>query len=422
MHQEKLMASQKLHRLISILVLGSIAPLQAQTNPLHDQAAPSPLQLPGSPSDPSTPAQAGNPNASEPAKTLDLRKDPPLTLRPPPKPAAARGAVEPGGKIQLDMVLSDSDGNAVTGLQPWDFKLLDQNQPRRILTFHAYDGVAVKPDLPVEIILVLDALNLPFQQVSAVRQELDRFLRANGGQLKQPLSLMLLTDKGLKVQPQPSLKGNAVAAVLAKITGSVSSINPAMGAEGQLERFQRSVRQMAVIAENEAAKPGRKLLIWVGPGWPILDRGTVTYSAKDPVRMFDTIVELSTRLREARIAVYSVAPADASLSVGKFTNLYQAFLAGVTAPKLADSGNLALKVLATQTGGQILGPGNDLAEQIDRCIADANVFYRISFDPPPAAHADEYRDLRVQVDKPGLTVRTYSGYYNDPPDHGEANH
>ncbi len=405
-----------------MLVLGFIAPGSAQTIPCRDQAAPASIQQPNAGSDPSNTPQSGSPNASEPAKTLDLRKDPQLTLRPPPRMPTPRGAVEPGGKIQLDMVVSDAMGNDVTGLQPWDFKLLDDNQPRRILTFHAYDGIAVKPDPPVEIILMLDTLNLPFQQVSAVRQELDRFLRANGGHLKQPLSLMLLTDKGLKVQPRPSLDGNAVAAVLAKVTGSISSINPAMGAEGQLERFQRSVRQMAVIAENKAARPGRKLLIWVGPGWPILDKGTVTYSAKDPVRMFDTIVELSTRLREARIAVYSVAPADASLSVGKFTNLYQAFLAGVATPKLADSGNLALKVLATQTGGQILGPGNDLAEQIDRCITDANVFYHISFDPPPAAHADEYRDLRVQVSKPGLTVRTNSGYYNQPPDHGAENH
>jgi VWFA-related protein len=171
---------------------------------------------------------------------------------------------------------------------------------------------------------------------------------------------------------------------------------------------------MAVIAENKADKPGRKLLIWIGPGWPLLDRGAVTYSQSDTQRYFDTIVELSTRLRQARIAVYSVVPGDASL--GKFSNLYQAFLPGVTAPRFADSGNLALKVLVIQTGGQIVGPSNDFAELIDRCIADANVFYRISFDPPPPVHADEYRDLKVQVNKPGLTVRTHTGYYNEPAD------
>jgi hypothetical protein len=72
-------------------------------------------------------------------------------------------------------------------------------------------------------------------------------------------------------------------------------------------------------------------------------------------------------------------------------------------------------VLVTQTGGLIQGPDNDLVSQINRCIDDANVFYRTSFNPPVPEHPDEYHDLRVVVDKPGLTVRTTTGYYNEPP-------
>ena len=75
---------------------------------------------------------------------------------------------------------------------------------------------------------------------------------------------------------------------------------------------------------------------------------------------------------------------------------------------------MALKVLVAQTGGKILGPDNDLVRQINGCIEDANAFYRLSFDPPVAEHADEYHDLKVVVDKPGVTVRTNSGYYNEP--------
>jgi VWFA-related protein len=126
-------------------------------------------------------------------------------------------------------------------------------------------------------------------------------------------------------------------------------------------------------------------------------------------------VALSTRLREARIVVYSVAPA-----VGADTTIdirYRDYLKPVKAPRDADSGDLSLKVLATQTGGKILGPNNDVVGQINKCIADANDFYRISFDPPIAEHADEYHELKVAVDKPDVTVRTNSGYYNEPPGH-----
>ena len=192
----------------------------------------------------------------------------------------------------------------------------------------------------------------------------------------------------------------------------MSVINSAMGGEGYVERFQRSAKAMDNIAQNEARKPGRKLLIWVGPGWPILNRPSDGYFDKEQRRNFENIVELSTALRQARITAYSVAP---SSTANPNALLYRSYLNPVKTYRDADFGNMALKVLVTQTGGKIFGPDNDLVGQINHCIEDANVFYQISFDPPPATHADEYHDLKVTVDKPGFMVRTNSGYYNEPP-------
>jgi VWFA-related protein len=119
-------------------------------------------------------------------------------------------------------------------------------------------------------------------------------------------------------------------------------------------------------------------------------------------------------MREARMVVYSVALSDSATGAEMHIFLYQDFLQGVKSPRQADSGNLALKVLALQSGGRILGPDNDLTGQINSCIAEANAFYTLSFDPPHAEHADEYHDLKVQVDKPGLKAQTTTGYYNQP--------
>jgi len=339
--------------------------------------------------------------------------DPVLMLRPPPHNAS--NTVIRDGRLHLDVVVKDSGGKPATGLQPWDFKLLDNGSPRKILSFRSFDGIAVKPDPPVEVILLVDTVNLPFEQVAFVRQELEQFLRKNGGRLTQPVSLFLLTDTGLRVQPRPSVDGNVLVDVVHQINGNINTINSAMGSDGYLERVQLSVRELATIAENEARKPGRKLFIWLGPGWPMLDRPADGFSEKDQSRYFDTIVELSTRLRDARIVLYSVAPSDSSVGSGKFNILYQDFLKGVSSAQQATTGNLALKVIVTQTGGQIMGPSNDLAEQIDRCISDANAFYTISFNPPPAEHADEYHSLKVQVNQADLTVRTNTSYYNEPP-------
>jgi VWFA-related protein len=120
-------------------------------------------------------------------------------------------------------------------------------------------------------------------------------------------------------------------------------------------------------------------------------------------------------MREARMALYSVALTDSSIGAGTHTTLYQDYLKGVASPLRADTGDLALKVLALQSGGRILGPDNDLAGQIGMCVAEANAFYTISFNPPGAEHANEYHDLKVQLSQPGLTARTNTGYYNQPP-------
>jgi VWFA-related protein len=198
------------------------------------------------------------------------------------------------------------------------------------------------------------------------------------------------------------------------IKGSVSTINPAMGGGGYVERFQRSAKAMDNIAQNEARKPGRKLLIWVGPGWPMLSRPADGYSEKEQRRNFANIIELTTALREARITAYSVAPGSGATPNALF---YRTFLNPVKTYRDADFGNLALKVLVTQTGGRILGPDNDLAGQINRCAEDAGAFYRVSFDPPAAERSDEYHELKFVVDKPGAIVRTNSGYYNEPAGH-----
>lgn len=101
---------------------------------------------------------------------------------------------------------------------------------------------------------------------------------------------------------------------------------------------------------------------------------------------------------------------DAGLS----DDYYRAFLDGVPTVSQANAGNLALPILAYQSGGQVLKKSKDLAADIDKCIADVESYYVLSFDSAPASNTDEYRSLQVKVDKPGLTVRTNTAYYAQP--------
>jgi hypothetical protein len=123
------------------------------------------------------------------------------------------------------------------------------------------------------------------------------------------------------------------------------------------------------------------------------------------------IVALSTELRENHTALYSISSGDFT----PYSFLYQSFLKGVRSPQEEKNGDLDVKVLATQSGGLALGPDNNMTAQIEKCVRDASAFYTISFDPPRADRPDEYHDLKVQIDKPKLTARTNTGYYNQLP-------
>jgi VWFA-related protein len=329
--------------------------------------------------------------------------------RPPsgPAPAAAPAARE--GRIKLDVVVTDKSGKPVTGLNLSDFTLLDNKQLNQILSFHAVEGSVQKAGPPTEILLLIDAANVSIQGDNVVRDQVKKFLLENGGHLVVPVSLFLLTDEGIDILSSPSMDGNALAAKAGQINFGLKKIHDA-GSWGAVQHLDLSLRTLTAIARSETKKPGRKLLLWFGTGWGTFDSSRPPAASKaQQQQWFGQIVQLSTLLRQARVSVYSLS---GGTHVADFT--YQEFLDGVKTADKANTADLTLKVLAVQSGGRILGPDNDLAGQIANCIQDGSAFYTISFDPPRASGPDEYHDLKIQIDKPKLTARTNTGYYNQP--------
>lgn len=329
---------------------------------------------------------------------------PALTSHPAPTPEKRKGP------DYLDVMVTDKAGAPVSGLELKDFTLLDNNQPGKILSFQAFGGGSQKATPPVEVILLIDTVNEGFQQVSMTRQQIANFLLQNGGHLAAPVSLFAMTNQGVDAQNRPTYDGNGLAQDIKNLDNHLRTITNSAGFWGADERFQTSLRAFENIADAEAKKPGRKLLIWTGPGWPLFDNPRIQFTFKQQQQYFDELVQLSTRLREARISVYSVSLGQPNIH----TFLYQDFLKGVKTPAKMNLPNLGLKVFAVETGGSVVGPDNDMAAQIDRCVRDAGAYYTLSFDPPKTDRADEYHDLKVLVDNPALTVRTNTGYYIQP--------
>ena len=320
----------------------------------------------------------------------------------PPNQAAA-------SKIDLDVVVTTKSGAApVADLQEKDFTILDNKTPRHITSFRAEGG----RQAPIHVILVMDAVNVPYENIAYSRAQIDKFLRANGGRLAYPTELAFFIDNGVQVQQAFSTDGNELSTALDQYAVGLRDIR--RSSQFQLsDRFQLSINALRSLAGSEAKLPGRKMILWISPGWPLLSGPGVYLDAKQQSQIFATVVDFSTQLRESGMTLYSINPIGAAEGVGR-TFYYQDFLKGVGKPGQVAIGDLSLQVLATQSGGLALFGSNNIISMLQKCVADAQAYYELSFDPPPADHRDEYHHIEVQVAKPGLTARTRDGYYSQP--------
>jgi len=327
-------------------------------------------------------------------------------------PAFAQQPPPANRRITLDVVVTDKHGDPATGLAQQDFTLLDNKGPQKILAFQAVTGPAT--DRPVSVTLVVDEANASFSSVAVERDQLEKFFRLDGGALAAPVSIDFLTDSGLEVGTDASKDGNAMAAELVQRQTALRTIRRSQGFYGAEDRVGLSLQAIARLADTEGPKPGRKLVVWVSPGWPLLSNPNVQYTEKNRQHIFGTIVAVSDELRQARITLYAVDPLGTSDAVGFQTTAYKAYLKGVKKQGQAEVANLALQVIATQSGGMVLNSSNDIAGEIAKCVRDASAFYVISFDGLPGDGPNEYHALDVKIDKPGLTARTRAGYYAQP--------
>ena len=313
------------------------------------------------------------------------------------------------GKIYLDVVVTPKSGPHVDGLQQRDFTLLDNKVPQTITSFQAVTG----REAPIEAIVVIDAVNINYEDMTYARQQVGNFVRAEGGRLAYPVAVAVFTDKSIQLVTDFSKDGNALSAALDSANIGMRDINRSTQYQAS-ERLDISLQALSQLVTGEASRPGRKIIIWVSPGWPLLSGPRIELSGKDVQALFADIVHISTLLRQARVTLYSVNPIGSGVSNWWF---YQQFIKGVSKPSQVDIADLGLPVLAIQSGGLALDYSNDIPGLLRQCLSDVAPYYEISFDSPPANRPDTYHHIEIKLAQPGLKARTREGYYAQPLPH-----
>lgn len=324
-------------------------------------------------------------------------------------PAATRAQTAPPqqpGPRSLDVLVTDKQGKPIAGLEQKDFILLDNGQPRPLLSFSAIDPQTAPGK--VQVIIAVDMINTRFDEVAYEREQLGEFLKQANGKLAYPTRLAVLTERGVTIMPGTTTDGHAMLAAFLKVGTDMRMIGRAGGFYGASERLELSLAALNQLVAYEAKQPGRKITILLSPGWALLPIAGTEEDREQRDWVFNTLTQLTDSLQSAQVSLYSADPYFLGRTDPYF---YSAFLKPVRRPDQGEYPVLSLQVLAEHSGGQALTMGHDVRGQLNIAMRDAGPYYRMTFSTPTPDKPNAYHDLQVKVDRPEAVVRAAAGYY-----------
>jgi VWFA-related protein len=217
-------------------------------------------------------------------------------------------------------------------------------------------------------------------------------------------------------------------------------------------QIERTTAALRALARMMLGIPGRKNLVWVTAGVPItlnIDEMAVTTvreertdpTAQAPLNSESSyaayeqnirqeaanpLKEVSSLLQRAQISVY---PVDARGLFGAgATSQTQASSSGVNSQGMlvmgAEYGRAVsasgsaisnsqanMRTIASETGGRYFVNRNDIDRAVAVAADDGRTYYLVSYYPEKKKFDGTFRKIKVNVKRPGLTVRNRSGYY-----------
>lgn len=333
----------------------------------------------------------------------DRQETPAVAQRNPARPFPARP-----GRFAIEVAVTGEDGRPVEGLAARDFQLEDAGQPSHIFSVEPPQS---SPEA-LQVIFILDQLN---GMNRSLAKDLEAFLRRNGGQLTHTTILYELRNDGLLLLGEASRDGNRLAEAVAHPSGRLEEQagRRLQLRTGNVDQFlspefreQASLRALGTVVLGLRDEPGRKLVVWVGAGWappPAVNFGL-------EVNYLGEAEELWTRMRESRVVLDQVNDEIPGYARKWLKQVYEE---PARTERDASSQQLAVPVLVSQSGGESRYK-KDVSADVEQCVRDAEAMYELTFDPADTETVDEFRPLKVMVNRAGAVVRTWMGYYDEP--------
>lgn len=217
--------------------------------------------------------------------------------------------------------------------------------------------------------------------------------------------------------------GSSDEAELKVFAGFVQSHNPHNNYSDTIDRTEVSLKLFEAIANHVAAIPGRKNLIWVSTGFPVLPK------------MRDAMRDTMRLLSNANVALYAVdAPGLLTLQPDATARppLTSAVGGGGTggarvfnpqwAQRTARTNNRFLEMtqapmleMSALTGGRAFLNTNDIQGAIRTAAEEASITYTLGFYPASPRHDGKFHRIEVKIDgRLDVSIRYRKGYVDAP--------
>ena len=379
--------------------------------------------------------RGGFPPASEPQRPSepepDRRDDQPVF----------RGGVT---LVQIDAIVTNAQGNTVTGLTAEDFEVLEAGEPRAITTFAAVNiPIAAdlrtvsdhEPDVATNSAPQGRRYLIALDEVSPARVHLARnFVRKFITEQLGPndVAAVALTGRGLATSGQDFTSNRRLLlAAVDKFTGGFEESTgntdqqggPArINAQGEgptqgpgIDRaFSSDARQLASslrrLTEFLATLPGRKSLLYVGEGLGSLDFFAIKdYHGESLTPAGNDAHAAIVAATRGNVTIYPVDPR------GLTTDLTPAVgapggSAGQTRKSDILENRADMTALADVTGGFAIMNTNNIGEAFSRVVAENSSYYTLGFNSERTRRDGRFVRVEVRVKRPGLQVRSRDGY------------
>ncbi|HLG55830.1 MAG TPA: VWA domain-containing protein [Vicinamibacterales bacterium] len=352
--------------------------------------------------------------------------------------------------VEVDAFVTDAQGNVANDLTADDFDVFEDGKPQKVSSFSLvnipieraerplFAGKPIVPDVQTNehlegriYLMVLDDVHTDATRTPRVKAAARRFIEQNFG--TNDLAAVVFTGRSDASQDFTNNSQLLIAAIEKfngrKLRSSTiqriesARVNPGTGVlepGDDIDQMDRAFRARSVmanirkLAEFMAGVRGRRkamLLIGEGVDYNIYDAtGLLGASASSVLLDTQDAIAAATR---GNVSIYAIDPRG--LTTGDEDLITQSGTVGdANGQSLQSELRLSqdsLRVLASSTGGFAAVNRNDLNGAFDRIVVENSGYYVFGYYSANDRRDGRFRKIEVRVKRPGLRVRSRSGYY-----------